>query len=893
MKRSVWLLGVIFLLNAGCSGCDDEVGAGAGLGEACTTSEDCVEPLICDETGVCANDTSVDTDGDGIPDATDNCPEVANPLQEDSDGDGVGDACEPPDADDRDGDGVRNDVDNCPDIANPSQSDADGDGIGDACDPDADGDTIPNESDNCPVIPNLDQADMDNDGVGDVCDDSDGDGIEDATDNCPMISNPNQADMDNDGIGDACDDDRDGDDVPNATDNCPDVPNPEQEDTDEDGEGDACDIDTTRRESRPFDPTCTYGAPVGQFTPTLKWSLGVGANDPYPTRAQVMMTPVVANLTDDNVDGFVNTRDIPDIMYITFATRVQTSHDNLEYGVLRAASGDGSGLLWSVGPDELGLGTRSGFIPGGSIAVGDIDNDGYVEIVAGLWDDQTETGGLVAISHEGEVLWMTSYVKNNRLAPRQFKSWWGGPAIADLDADGNPDIVMGAIAFSNNGDLKWDAAETATLTGPIGEGINWSQGNPANTNYVGTLSLIADLDGVNDPVLNRKTQEVVTGRTVYKHNGTVLWEADPTLPDGFPAIGDFNNDGKPEVVVAANGRIRIHNGETGALVWGPVFLEAGRLGAPTVADLTGDGTPEIGVAGQREFFALRVNLATTTPTKAQATLWSVATQDASSSMTGSSVFDFEGDGKAEVVYNDELFLRVYDGTTGDVLFEQPNTSYTALEYPIIVDVNNDGAANIVVGTNDFECEDVLTCPKGFSGIRVFGDANDNWVATRRIWNQHTYHINNVNEDGSIPRFETPSWTDHNTYRLNRQTELDPQAAPDLTMEEPYPVFDGCMGILRVWVTNSGAVRVGAGLPVSFYGDRGAGRQFLGQAVTRLALEPGDSERVEFRVTLTDAGPWTFYAVADDLMGAGSPGTQNECIENNNEIAIPANTDCQP
>lgn len=94
-----------------------------------------------------------DADGDGLPDASDNCPMVFNPVrpvdatkQGDADADGQGDACDPCpldantssctviDPNDRDHDGVPNATDNCPDLANTSQADSDMDGKGDACD---------------------------------------------------------------------------------------------------------------------------------------------------------------------------------------------------------------------------------------------------------------------------------------------------------------------------------------------------------------------------------------------------------------------------------------------------------------------------------------------------------------------------------------------------------------------------------------------------------------------------------------------------------------------------------------------------------------------------------------------------------------------------------------
>ncbi len=208
-----------------------------------------------------------DTDADGVPDYEDRCPQTAGPVESrgcpDSDGDGVSDnddecpnmagaisnnGC--PQEDDRDGDGIRDAIDDCPDQAGPVSnrgcpSDVSGTD-------DRDGDGVPDARDRCP------------DQRGTVstngCPDTDGDGVADPEDECPRtagsISNngcPEAADRDSDGIldsDDRCPDefgspstggcpDTDGDGIANIDDRCPNEAGPSVyngcPDTDNDG----------------------------------------------------------------------------------------------------------------------------------------------------------------------------------------------------------------------------------------------------------------------------------------------------------------------------------------------------------------------------------------------------------------------------------------------------------------------------------------------------------------------------------------------------------------------------------------------------------------------------------------------------------------------------------
>jgi len=95
--------------------------------------------------------------------------------------------------------------------------------------------------------------------------------------------------------------------------------------------------------------------------------------------------------------------------------------------------------------------------------------------------------------------------------------------------------------------------------------------------------------------------------------------------------------------------------------------------------------PEVGSAGYEGYAVFDPECAATPrPAFCQGPglRWLKQTRDHSSGSTGSSVFDFNGDGQAEVVYRDECWLRVYDGKTGLVRFASSITSGTIIELPV-------------------------------------------------------------------------------------------------------------------------------------------------------------------------------------------------------------------
>ena len=177
---------------------------------------------------------------------------------------------------DSDGDGLNDNVDNCPNVANADQANSDSDALGNACDPDDDNDTVADGSDNCQFVANLGQANNDGDALGDACDpDDDNDTVADGSDNCQFAANSDQENHDGDALGDACDPDDDNDTVADGSDNCQFVANPGQHDNDNDGRGLACDSNDYRPDTGTL-PSDASGNEGGTLTASGSFTDGDG-----------------------------------------------------------------------------------------------------------------------------------------------------------------------------------------------------------------------------------------------------------------------------------------------------------------------------------------------------------------------------------------------------------------------------------------------------------------------------------------------------------------------------------------------------------------------------------------------------------------------------------------
>ncbi|MFO0724736.1 MAG: choice-of-anchor D domain-containing protein [Myxococcota bacterium] len=447
------------------------------------------------------------------------------------------------------------------------------------------------------------------------------------------------------------------------------------------------------------------------FSPTLKWEWTGSTVEPGLTN--VWMTPLVANLTDDNGDGRIDENDVPEVLFVSFDRIPLTDPNQSRPGVLRVLSGDTGAERFSV--------VNPRFPDSGQLAVGDIDGDGLPEIIAmkhhptppgsgsGGITGRYTTGTLVALDHNGQQIW-----ESDPYSWSPSVTWSAaGPAIADLDGDGYAEIILGRDVFDHHGHLLWRG------TGDAGNVLG------------GPQSITADLDGDGHP-------EVIAGGTVYNRDGTIRWNISDS-GEGGTGVGRLDPaDPFPEVVLISD-QVHVYD-HLGNERWhAPIPTNGPGAQLPVIADFDGDGDEDIAVA---DGVGVHVYRGT------GGIMWSGVVSDMTC-CPGITAFDFEGDGAYELLLNDFGNVYVFRGSDGTVIYTAARPSETNLELPVVADVDNDGHAEIVVA---------LESGLGSGGVKVYTNAGNHWVSAPRIWNQQSYSVDNVLENGAIPRVLPPMST---------------------------------------------------------------------------------------------------------------------------------------
>ncbi len=293
--------------------------------------------------------------------------------------------------------------------------------------------------------------------------------------------------------------------------------------------------------------------------------------------------------------------------------------------IFSGATGDV--LFTLVSPYEAQFG-YFGWVAG----AGDVNNDGYADVIVGAWEEPggaTSAGRAYVFSGAtGDTLY--TLVSPNPEIEGKF-GWWVRGA-GDVDNDGYPDVIVGAEE-EDPGTSPRDAGRAYVFSGPTGALIHTlvSPSDEYEGGFGWAVSGAGDVDGdghadllVGAPYEDPGTSPEWAGRAYVFSGATgdTLYTLTPPHEEnegyfgaGVWDLGDVDGDGYPDVGVGANGvagpnpqaagMAYIFSGPTGALLYSlssPNPESGGGFGLPVTraGDLNGDGYPDVAVGASDE-----------------------------------------------------------------------------------------------------------------------------------------------------------------------------------------------------------------------------------------------------------------------------------------------------
>ncbi|MFP3351021.1 choice-of-anchor A family protein [Pseudoalteromonas sp. SIMBA_153] len=378
--------------------------------------------------------------------------------------------------------------------------------------------------------------------------------------------------------------------------------------------------------------------PIKPFALEEKWHWN--SSDFLPEYNQVISTPIVVQLNDDNGDGLIDNSDVSDIVVTTYK-------DNLFYktGLVRALSGVDGTELWNYANGGVFSDTRH------SLAAADLDGDGFVEIIT---NDQT-SDVLQVINHLGEV--KKEFIKVGK--PN------GEITLTDINNDGVIEIIAGNNVFS------------------------YETGFMFLTNDKALSSTSFDSNG-------NGNQEILTGGGLYDADGAKLWQFGAPGNMWFSAVANLDDDLNPEIVISnpIGDSVLAVLEHDGNVKWQINTTTNSGGGAQAVSNFL--GANEIGIVHS-------VTQSIDMYNKDGQLVWSVPKSDGSNRL-GVTAFDFNGDGIDEVIVQERLIIKVLNGLDGELLASVANSTLALWEYPLVVDLAGDNDAELIVTSNNSKAD---------------------------------------------------------------------------------------------------------------------------------------------------------------------------------------------
>lgn len=440
------------------------------------------------------------------------------------------------------------------------------------------------------------------------------------------------------------------------------------------------------------------------FNPQLDFTW----NNPtaFPDYKQVASSPSVGDI---NGDGY------PEIAFTSFRNGEYLSNQK---GVLRVIDGKTRTEIISIGSDSMA--------PQGAVAplLIDIDRDGQGEIVYPHFKNKE----IIALNSNGTLRW--------KVATDFAYNCYGGLAAAVFNKDGKTGIIK-------NGEVLF---ETKNTNGTFSVAVKKYKNNGNGCSHFamnlnsgeGAMSII-DSTGVYFVSNGSFTSKFIVSNLLCEENGCSVAAADvdsaypgkEIIYTGFGTFRIYTSDGR----IITDKNLTTQNPEDRCSYKGASIVGGG---AATIGEFDGDpDTTEFAIATGKS-----LNIYDKSGNK----ISGAQTNDCSSLTTGVTSFDFNGDGKPEILYADETKFRVYQHNPStrnlEVIWSINNTSSTIREYPVVADLNQDFSPEIIVVSNNY----YLTNPSaGNTGLRIFTapSSSETWMPTRNIWNQHNYFISNV------------------------------------------------------------------------------------------------------------------------------------------------------